>query len=1002
MPALFHVFHYEVQRTARISVEGFCMKINFDTEYRTASPAFGDRIQNDNKISNSPKGFMDTAAAGGVMMSQGIMGDMPFADSGKEPVTDLAAGLSATDVQLKTDYMSVMSLSMSDEDYSELVRTGQMPEDMDVTDSVTILDEIKAALIKGGADVAGFTDTVDDKVLAELLHGQDLNVSSEVVTQVKDAVSMAMEVLPINDTAAAYLVENSKSPTVENIYQASHAGVAEAKGGRRYFSEDGYINMGGVQSDSSDIEALRPQIEETIRKAGLEVDDRNYEDAKLLINYNIPLTPETLLSLESIRDLREEPDPNKLAASVSIALSAGIPGQKANLTYEESVYTQAEELTELVRSIPDEAADAVVGEGLLLNLRNLTKAAEDLQAAPQTQAPVIDTESMTREQIHARRVLEEARITMSVEANRLLLRSNYRIDIAPMEELVDALKEAEAALAHRLFPSDDEEVSSSRMKMYTDVKSELGSIPSMPAAILGQYNGSGRLQFGMSESFTLHEVYESGSVRREAYIRAEETYEALMTAPRRDMGDSITKAFRNVDDILEDLNMEQNDLNRRAVRILGYNSIEITVEKIEEVRTADIGLRDVLNRLTPERVLNMIREDVNPLNMPIQELGDYLNRQDGEPERQAADFARFLMQLERQNEITDLERDSYIGIYRMLAGLDRTDDAAVGKLMEMGLEMSFANLLAAMRSTAKSGMDYSVGDDFGGVDSIRSNARIDEQISAAFTTGRFAESARANESIIENLLMSGEGVSLTGIEAINALKHKRGDWLAPITDKILRSKAGNDAPAPLSADDLSDRVDDLLEHMTGADEAVSAYTSMLDEFKEDLADMTLEADSYLDVRAIRTSMKQLNILSSLARDEVYDIPADIDGEYTSIRLTIRHESGAGRVAVTMMTESIGVIASEFSFRGEMSGIIAYEQESAFDRLSQMTENLSEKLRFKPELVHTAHIDPDNFTDSFFDRKKSGNEIKDGADTADINNIELYRVARVFISALRAI
>ena len=416
------------------------MKINFDTEYRTASPAFGDRIQNDNKINNSPKGFMDTAAAGGVMMSQGFMGDMPFADAEKEPITDLAAGLSATDVQLKTDYMSVMSLSMSDEDYSELVRTGQMPEDMDVTDSVTILDDIKAALIKGGTNVAGFTDTINDEVLAELLHSQDLSVTPENVEKINDAVSMAMEALPISDTAAAYMVENSKSPTVENIYQASHAGVSEAKGGRRYFSEDGYVNMSGGQTGSSDIEALRPQIEDAIRKAGLEVNDRNYEDAKLLINYNIPLTPETLLTLESLGELREEPDPNKLAASVSIALSAGIPGQKANLTYEESIYTQADELTDLVHNIPDEAADIVVGEGQLLNIRNLTKATEELQSTPEAKAPVIDTDSMSKEQIHARRVLEEVRITMSVEANRMLLRSNFQIDIAPMEELVDALK----------------------------------------------------------------------------------------------------------------------------------------------------------------------------------------------------------------------------------------------------------------------------------------------------------------------------------------------------------------------------------------------------------------------------------------------------------------------------------------------------------------------------------------------------------------------------------
>ncbi len=42
----------------------------------------------------------------------------------------------------------------------------------------------------------------------------------------------------------------------------------------------------------------------------------------------------------------------------------------------------------------------------------------------------------------------------------------------------------------------------------------------------------------------------------------------MMTAPRKDMGDSIQKAFRNVDDILEDLGLETNDSNRRAVRIL--------------------------------------------------------------------------------------------------------------------------------------------------------------------------------------------------------------------------------------------------------------------------------------------------------------------------------------------------------------------------------------------------------------------------------------------------
>ena len=73
----------------------------------------------------------------------------------------------------------------------------------------------------------------------------------------------------------------------------------------------------------------------------------------------------------------------------------------------------------------------------------------------------------------------------------------------------------------------------------------------------------------------------------------------LMTAPRKDMGDSIQKAFRNVDDILEDLGLETNDSNRRAVRILGYNNMEITQDSIQSVKEADMQVTGVIRRMTP-------------------------------------------------------------------------------------------------------------------------------------------------------------------------------------------------------------------------------------------------------------------------------------------------------------------------------------------------------------------------------------------------------------------
>ena len=69
-----------------------------------------------------------------------------------------------------------------------------------------------------------------------------------------------------------------------------------------------------------------------------------------------------------------------------------------------------------------------------------------------------------------------------------------------------------------------------------------------------------------------------------------------MTAPRSDLGDSIRKAFSNVDDILTDMSLEKTSENQRTVRILAYNNMEITPENIEKVKEADRQVSAVVNR----------------------------------------------------------------------------------------------------------------------------------------------------------------------------------------------------------------------------------------------------------------------------------------------------------------------------------------------------------------------------------------------------------------------
>jgi hypothetical protein len=162
-----------------------------------------------------------------------------------------------------------------------------------------------------------------------------------------------------------------------------------------------------------------------------------------------------------------------------------------------------------------------------------------------------------------------------------------------------------------------------------------------------------------------------------------------------------------VDDILTDLGLETSASNERAVRILGYNSREITEEAIAKVKAADEQVTRVFKGMTPATVLELIRRGENPLELSMKELEEKTrsvaqerlsvqpqgkggnNTGDtgkGDAQKDAQDFAEFLWKAEQTKAISEEERESFIGLYRLMHQVDQTDGAAIGKLLYQGAE----------------------------------------------------------------------------------------------------------------------------------------------------------------------------------------------------------------------------------------------------------------------------------------------------------------------------
>ncbi len=616
--------------------------------------------------------------------------------------------------------------------------------------------------------------------LSDALQESDMPVTEENIAELVSAVMEASGIGELSDDAVKYLVVNGKAPTIENIYKAQYSSTENIRQSQGYYSEGqgSYGKYYAKKADSINWSNLEGRIDSVVKEAGLDTDAgtkaQAAANAKWLVESGIELNADNLNKVTELRNLPLPMSRDDIAAMCVTAMENGKAPSEADMRGERSVAEQAHEIAEQAGRISDEAVHAVAESGKEMNIKNLAQAQEQIEKqqtdAPQSEsghvgsADMAGTERATDtaneydtdtaagganaealKEVQARRQLEEIRLMMTEEANRHLLKAGISIDTTELSKLVDALRAAEERINAVLFQGESAEENAERALLYEETLTRTKELSGMPAAVIG------KILSKFSQSTLLH-IHEAGKTLQnqlenqlnqqgnknagqnpEQQQKASAAYETLMTEPRRDLGDRISKAFRNIDDILTDLGLETSESNKRAVRILGYNRMEINEDNINAVKEADSQVTGVISRMTPATTLQMIREQKNPLEMTMEELEAYLDSKDADPARDAEKYAKFLQRLDRTHNISAEEREAYIGIYRMFRQIEKSDGAVIGSLVASGAQMNFKNMLSAVRTAADKNMDVRVDDGFGGLEQLITKGKaIDTQINAGY------------------------------------------------------------------------------------------------------------------------------------------------------------------------------------------------------------------------------------------------------------------------------
>lgn len=884
--------------------------------------------------------------------------------------------------------------------------------------------ELRQELQEGleSVQAMGFLSEKSEAQIREALERADLPVTQDMVSQVTSALLMSCSVTELSDSAKNFLLAQDLPATIENLYHAQYSGM----------------EGNTAESISKEVwEQYGPQVEQILQEMG-EENQQLLPQAQWLFANELPIDTNTLQKLQALEKLSGNISPDHTLNQIIAHLATGGRAVDTDLLQSDQDYQEYQDAASLVERVSEIGEqeiykalqeDATGGNGsngqnsqqgqnlqAELTLEKLLEASGELDDG-------MDTSQLDIQSITVRRQLEEIRLLMTAASVVELRRQGITIETEPLENTIEQLRALEDAYYIRQAEDAGVTLTEQDLAGMHEMARQTADIAAAPAALLG----SSAKQYQL---LTVNELHGMAVSMTKQYQQYQQDYEAVGTQVREDLGDSIKKAFAGIPELLQDLGLEHTEANERAVRILGYNRMEITTENIQSVKEWDAEVNLLIRQSKPSMVLEMIREGKDPLNMAIPELNRYLHEKQQENGVEDEEkYSRYLWQLERQDGISEEERKDYIGLYRLLHQIERSDGAVVGAVLQAGQRMDLRHLQTAARTMRVHGLDETVSDETGvRVASEQYYQGLAEEILEGITPAKAREIAngdlpqimdRSLEQISEKLrevdgnpqlleeyydrqaeelretvrLADQARTFLNQFELPNTIENLRAaefmlqEGGSPVKELLERRHILEED----SRRELEETLEELPESVD-SQEKLEEQCQQTERFMQQILSKSKEsADiSSEDLKYLKLLGQGLRLQESLMKRQNYEIPILTGDTVTTINLTIlRGEEQTGRIQLSMERADFGRVSGEMQIQGEqIKGLILCDDRVGFDALKEQGTTLTEKLERTGFFVKNISYG--------MDYKSRGEMYEQQASETDIDTKSLYRIAKILV------
>ena len=189
--------------------------------------------------------------------------------------------------------------------------------------------------------------------------------------------------------------------------------------------------------------------------------DENLNQCRWLIDEDIAVTPDNVLlanQVDCINAAKENVSSDFYARAVTEALAMGKKATDATMSQDGLTFDMAKKACDVLGEATADDIVTLESDNIPVTIENLSKLiaarGKDSAASQASANKAADnqiTDSREARLVTAQRKLEEARLSMTAEANLSLIKKGFSIDTEPIERVVELLKQQENKYAGCCF-----------------------------------------------------------------------------------------------------------------------------------------------------------------------------------------------------------------------------------------------------------------------------------------------------------------------------------------------------------------------------------------------------------------------------------------------------------------------------------------------------------------------------------------------------------------------